>query len=243
MKKIYSIILCFIFSMTLFAGCANDVQYPVQCEHSYIITTINPTCANQGYDLHTCEKCYDTYRDNYIEKTKNHSGVGHCSVCGINYFNELKNYMVENANYVQTSNYYGWTETASPFDILWTYKPNQNRVEVSFTKTTSSVILFFITYYDNSNGHYNWGMNYKVVSSNTSYQMEGTINAQTLTDSTYYLSYTASTFPNSMISDAQHLAATNYRSNVGFFQSVLDMYDSKSSYWGYTNLSLGGLLP
>ncbi len=33
--------------------------------HNYSVTTISPTCISKGYDVHTCLKCNDSYKDNY----------------------------------------------------------------------------------------------------------------------------------------------------------------------------------
>ncbi len=37
--------------------------------HSYTVQTIAPTATTQGYDLHTCSKCGDSYKDNYTDAT------------------------------------------------------------------------------------------------------------------------------------------------------------------------------
>ena len=270
MKKFISLIMFFILSVSLISGCScNDNNHddhthedagtgnedsgakddleteitPEDCTHTYSITIVEPTCVNKGYTLHVCSKCNHSFKDSYVDETNEHSGVGSCTICGMSFFTELTNYMIDNATYVPSGNYYGWYEEWTPYDVLWTYKPDKNQVEVSFVKTTSTVILFFITYYNNSDGVYRWAMNYEMVSSGTSFQMEGTLKANSITDNTTYLSYTASSFPSYLQLDGQKLAAQSYRANVGYFQSILDLYGGKSSQWGYTNLTLGGTLP
>lgn len=36
--------------------------------HSYIVSTIAPTTTEQGYDLHQCSRCGDSYQDNYTDQ-------------------------------------------------------------------------------------------------------------------------------------------------------------------------------
>ncbi len=47
---------------------ANSVEIrfkPKQCIHNYKSSIIKPTCTSQGYTLHTCTICGDSYKDNY----------------------------------------------------------------------------------------------------------------------------------------------------------------------------------
>lgn len=36
-------------------------------EHTYVATVVAPTCTEQGYTLHTCPSCGDTYRDAWTD--------------------------------------------------------------------------------------------------------------------------------------------------------------------------------
>ncbi|MBQ8835148.1 MAG: cell wall-binding repeat-containing protein [Oscillospiraceae bacterium] len=45
----------------------NAVTGTAEAGHRYSTTTVEPTCTSGGYDLHTCEKCGHSYKDN---KTK-----------------------------------------------------------------------------------------------------------------------------------------------------------------------------
>ncbi len=42
------------------------------CPHNYISSVILPTCTEQGYTIHTCYSCRDTYIDNYVDATGEH---------------------------------------------------------------------------------------------------------------------------------------------------------------------------
>lgn len=69
------------------------------CSHAYKTHVVEPTCTAQGYTVYNCEKCGDTYNDNYVEAnghtysdvvvdpTCTHKGyVAHyCTVCGNEY--------------------------------------------------------------------------------------------------------------------------------------------------------------
>lgn len=45
------------------------------CNHEYMDKTVYPNYFNKGYDLHKCEKCGKSYKDNYTEKKKLGQGV------------------------------------------------------------------------------------------------------------------------------------------------------------------------
>ncbi len=38
-----------------------------ECDHVYTSVVTEPTCGEQGYTTHTCEKCGDTYKDSYTD--------------------------------------------------------------------------------------------------------------------------------------------------------------------------------
>ena len=67
-NKIISIILCAVMIFTCFSLM---VFADNECEHAYSTTVVAPSCADQGYTLHTCSKCGDYYKDSYT------SALGH----------------------------------------------------------------------------------------------------------------------------------------------------------------------
>ena len=50
------------------------ITIKVTCNHSYTLKVVAPSGTEQGYTLHTCTKCGDTFKDNY---TTNQDPVGH----------------------------------------------------------------------------------------------------------------------------------------------------------------------
>ena len=59
--------------------------------HSYTTKVVEPTCTEQGYTLHTCSKCGDSYKDNVTNKLSHKFGewsvtgdkaVHKCTLCG-----------------------------------------------------------------------------------------------------------------------------------------------------------------
>ncbi|MCM1306242.1 MAG: leucine-rich repeat domain-containing protein [Bacteroides sp.] len=92
MKKIKLITLCLIFTLiscVCLAGCGGNgvPNYDLnECSHLYTTQTVASTCSTQGYILHTCSKCNDSFKDsytlatghNYIEGSRNY----YCSKCG-----------------------------------------------------------------------------------------------------------------------------------------------------------------
>ena len=237
MKKVMLLIFSIIFISNVFYGC-NQEDNAVNCSHYYTTSIIDPTCSEKGYDYHTCILCGYSYKDNYINATGKHSGIGECLYCGLDFFNEMVDYMKSNGTYLSDFNSYAMSDSSYPFSILWSYKKTKNCLEVSFTKTSSSVNLFFITYYNDANGTYKWGMNYEIVSSGKSFQMEGVKNMKTLYDSTSSISYTSTSFPDYLITDGKQLAAGSLKSNAAFFQALLDTYGGSIKNWGYTNLTM-----
>ena len=66
-NKALSVLLCLVLALSCFglAAFAEDPE-TTECEHSYIVSTIVPTCVNEGYQLHVCTKCGDTFMDNKV---------------------------------------------------------------------------------------------------------------------------------------------------------------------------------
>lgn len=233
---ICAIILICVFLIIIYIS-TNRVDVNTSHNHIYTTQTVLPTCSTKGYDYHICTDCGFSYKDNYINETKQHNGIGRCSVCSIDYFDECIDYMKANATYLSASNSYAITEGDSSLWTLWSYKPSKNQLELSLTKETSDISIFFITYYTNSKGTYTWGMNIKFKDTNESFQMTGYINASSIHNETNMISYTTSTFPDYLEYDACNLAAINVRVNAGFLQALLDNFDGNIKNWGYTNIS------
>lgn len=91
MKKLASF-FCLTFIMLSLAGCGTETgnkvepSKPKECEHNYVLTVVDPTCTEQGYSMHKCSLCNDSYKDtykdavghNYVEDEKNYK----CQKCG-----------------------------------------------------------------------------------------------------------------------------------------------------------------
>ncbi len=58
----------------------------LECEHTYTACVQQPSCAEEGYTLHTCSKCGDSYKDSYTGKLNHVRSPGelptipHCTV-------------------------------------------------------------------------------------------------------------------------------------------------------------------
>lgn len=82
-------------------------------EHSYVVTTIQPTCIAEGYDLHECAGCGDSYQDSWTEKlahsylsvvvepTAEAEGYTEhvCTACGDSYRDAYTQYTPPQKNY------------------------------------------------------------------------------------------------------------------------------------------------
>lgn len=236
MKRIVTFITVLLISMATFIGCSCEKNNGEECSHHYYVSTVAATCNTKGYDQFICSKCGDSYKDNYVDETGEHVGIGECEKCGHDFFQEMADYMLSNGNYLNDSNSYVLHDYYAPTDILWSYKNHLNQLEVSFIKDTASVKMFFIVYYNNAEGIYRWGMNYTIKSQSVSYQMEGVFDVRGLYDSTNYISYTASTFPNYLTLDAQSLAAGGMKGIAAYLQVLLMNFDASVENWGYINI-------
>jgi hypothetical protein len=47
-----------------------DISLEDALGHDYATSTIEPTCAQGGYDLHVCSRCHDSYKDNETDATE-----------------------------------------------------------------------------------------------------------------------------------------------------------------------------
>ena len=68
-KKIIVVIFAAVFCCSLAAGLTACKK--ISHEHTYETEVIAPTCTEQGYTLHTCKGCGDSYKDTYV------SALGH----------------------------------------------------------------------------------------------------------------------------------------------------------------------
>ena len=57
-------------------------QEEEKCEHTYSSVVTDPTCTKKGYTTHTCTKCGDSYKDNYVAATGHHYENNICTECG-----------------------------------------------------------------------------------------------------------------------------------------------------------------
>ncbi len=252
MKKVILLLFCIIIS--IFSGCvekkienseeeiienSKEEIYEAECLHKYETIIVDATCANEGFDIHICSLCGDSYKDNIMEPTKKHVGVGECASCGLDFYDDVVAYIKKNGTYSNSTNSYViLDENVYPYSCLWSYDINTSRLAVSFTKKTTDSVTFFIVYYNNANGVYRWGMHFEITYANQSFQMEGVYDARTIFRDTDHISYAATTFPDYLVLEAQELAADCCYLNVLFFRILLEEANSDIMNWGYTNISI-----
>lgn len=53
-----------------------------KCEHDYASVTTDPTCTQKGYTTYTCNKCGDSYKDDYVNALGHDYVDGVCGNCG-----------------------------------------------------------------------------------------------------------------------------------------------------------------
>ena len=68
-KKVIVVILAAVFCCSLAAGLTACKK--ISHDHTYETEVVAPTCTEQGYTLHTCTGCGDSYKDTYV------SALGH----------------------------------------------------------------------------------------------------------------------------------------------------------------------
>ncbi len=68
-KKIIVVIFAAVFCCSLAAGLTACKK--ISHDHTYETEVVAPTCTEQGYTLHTCKGCGDSYKDTYV------SALGH----------------------------------------------------------------------------------------------------------------------------------------------------------------------
>ena len=68
-KKVIVVILAAVFCCSLAAGLTACKK--ISHDHTYETEVVAPTCTEQGYTVHTCKGCGDSYKDTYV------SALGH----------------------------------------------------------------------------------------------------------------------------------------------------------------------
>lgn len=68
-KKIIVVIFAAVFCCSLASGLTACKK--ISHDHTYETEVVAPTCTEQGYTLHTCKGCGDSYKDTYV------SALGH----------------------------------------------------------------------------------------------------------------------------------------------------------------------
>lgn len=63
-KKIIVVIFAAVFCCSLAAGLTACKK--ISHEHTYKTEVVAPNCTEQGYTLHTCTGCGDSYKDTYV---------------------------------------------------------------------------------------------------------------------------------------------------------------------------------
>ena len=80
-----------------------------ECSHSYFERTVNPTCTEEGYTIHTCEKCGKSFKDSIIPSRHKYMNF-YCSECGAadtaHPYETLYAWLVKNGNKDDDGDYY-----------------------------------------------------------------------------------------------------------------------------------------
>lgn len=226
MKKtlvvILVVIMCLMATLPL-VGCGN-LDNPGQGgsnqhEHNYTSKVVAATCINREYILYSCS-CGDSYSEYTGSDYAKHTGVGNCTVCGLNSYEVLKDNIKRN----------GQVDSEGKYTII-----------VSLIKSSSLKLVYFsdgsigIFYYkQESSGKYamalsfDKNLNYQEYSwmfSTEIYGLKetlsiGVFNASTFTDDTKYLIETATDAPSAVQSILRELSASVMRTLI----YALDLY-------------------
>lgn len=153
MKKFgyrFAAIIMAITSINCFAGCSStgtnettehtdEPEVPAHT-HQYVSEVIAPTCQEQGYTLHTCS-CGDEYKDNYTPVV-NHTGIGNCSSCGLDFYEAFQNFMVESGELTDEDYSDYFTEQCYWFDYIIDEEISTDLVsyDIVFLPTTNMII-------------------------------------------------------------------------------------------------------
>ena len=82
MKKISKLIYTFTLLFMIFTITSCDITIDFSsilgngCDHNYQTTIIPPTCSEQGYTSHKCDKCEDEYIDEYTAPLNHNYDIG-----------------------------------------------------------------------------------------------------------------------------------------------------------------------
>ena len=66
LRKHFLLLASLIIFALVLASCG---FFKKECEHEYTDEVISPTCAENGYTIHTCSKCQDSYTDSTVSAT------------------------------------------------------------------------------------------------------------------------------------------------------------------------------
>lgn len=83
MKKFLFTAFILLLAVAL-ASCSliNKPKEEQECQHEYTTEVIAPTCLAEGYTVHTCSKCDESYTDTVVAKTYHRFNGGSCLNCG-----------------------------------------------------------------------------------------------------------------------------------------------------------------
>ena len=205
LQKIISITFAFltIGAMIFTTSCGDKAPTPSeQHTHTYIKTDIPSTCTTKGYIEYKCS-CGDFYTEN-PQNIIPHNGTGSCTMCNLDYYEELKQLIIANGVQASNSMYYFAGKTRSDenteqstyicfdpgsFDISvglrWEYSIGNLLMTCDF--------MFFIKHPSESTGiktgKYDWIL--RMTYNTTETYSSGTINGNTFSSMTTSLSMTS----------------------------------------------------
>lgn len=239
-KKFFIIIVALaciaVFAIIGFGGNNNNnnaesKESSAKHVHQYIEQVVAPTCKAEGYTKHVCS-CGDFYTDTPTTKVK-HSGVGTCTMCGLNYYNELiallEKYGEKNNDIIR----YSITDRSETINSLTythryslcydtkdsdLYMSRLEQVHASGFLRSKSFIIY-LDEYGLENNSFMWVYDETEYGTRfDSYEMSGTLNTTQFSKSTTSLKYTNSEFSSSSNYTAAKNAATMLN---GLIENVL----------------------
>ena len=189
-----------------------------------------------AYILSGCGDDFDydyPYGSGNVKICAKHTGFGSCSVCGIDYYDALTEYIKNNGEYL-SGNYVLGAEVEGVV-LLVIYDYAKNEVIVGNTASSSSVEASALLVIDCVSTSYLWGLT--IEAGYSEYAMSGYLTAASFTEETTLLSYNSSTFPSSTSVDAKKLAAASTKVNVLGLAAVLDLTETNVSIadFGFTS--------
>ena len=213
--------------MVIFAACGGGH------EHVYRTETVAATCTEQAHTLHICD-CGESYKDNYTGDYAPHTGSGSCSVCGLNYFNALAEFIEENGT--KSGSQYVYTVQEQK-DAQAVYDPAGASVAVETTldmSDGSSMTVRLLM--EDASGAYEWTMDL-ATSGSLHWQMGGSLTAAAFTSGTSSLRESWGDFPSSLVANSRKAAATLMDTNVRSLGSILMHEGSRLNvaFFGFAN--------